>query len=327
MPSEPEQNFAVSAERLRKQFPGSFQPAVAEIDFTIEVGESVAFLGPNGAGKSTTIKMLCGILKPDSGTIKIFGDASGSKAANKNIGLVFGARSQLFFHMKIKEALNLQAETYHVTGKEKRQRIAELSELFGILSLLERRTRELSLGERMRCELVASLIHRPKVILLDEPTIGLDIIAKGQLRESLKQWRREDKTSMLLTSHDLSDVESLCSRCILIAQGKKLFDGRLPDLKGALKNVRRVTVFLSANEDSAAEVNTSYLKENHDQALLKGVQRLKSDEALKVNYEINLDQLAMSEFFAYLSQSYGERLLDIRISEVPLEEIVREYFA
>ncbi len=176
---------SILAQHISKKFPGTEKPAVDELSLAINPGEAVAFLGPNGAGKSTTIKMLCGILTPDKGSSSIMGNRSGSQQANLLLGVVFGARSQLYFNMKVIDGLNLTAEAYYVTGREKASRISQLAELFEVTHLLEQRTRTLSLGERMRCEIIASLIHHPKVILLDEPTIGLDIKAKYKLRESL----------------------------------------------------------------------------------------------------------------------------------------------
>lgn len=156
---------AISAHSLTKHFVGASVPAVDSLNLEIEQGESVAFLGPNGAGKSTTIKMLCGILIPDKGEAKILGERAGSNSANKMLGLVFGARSQLYFHMTVLQCLELQAEIYYVYGKEQTHRIDQLAEMFHAKHLLNKRVRELSLGERMRCEISASLIHRPKVIL------------------------------------------------------------------------------------------------------------------------------------------------------------------
>ena len=219
--------------------------AVKNLNFDIHEGEIVAFLGPNGAGKSTTIKMLCGILTPTSGSSEIVGKSSGSKEANLKLGLVFGTRSQLYMHMTIYENLDLISEIYYVTGEEKKKRILYLAELFQIEHHLKSRARTLSLGERMRCEIVAALIHKPRVLLADEPTIGLDVVAKNKLREVIKTWQKEEKATLLLTSHDLSDVEALCQRCILIDHGQKQYDGTLAGLKGDLAGLRRIQIITS----------------------------------------------------------------------------------
>lgn len=305
---------AIHASGLTKRFRADLPPAVDNLEITVEPGESVAFLGPNGAGKSTTIKMLCGILIPDAGTATILGEKAGSKKANLSLGLVFGARSQLYFHMTVQECLALQAETYYLSGPEQKTRIAQLAEVFGATHLLKKRVRELSLGERMRCEIVASLVHRPKVILLDEPTIGLDINAKLRLRESLKHWQASEKTTMLLTSHDLSDVEALCGRCILINKGVKAFDGRLNQVKGDLAGVRRVKLLLSEQAPSGGRS-------------LEGIRELPAESGNEKQYEFHLDRTPLPKVMEYLSAKYGTILQDIQITGVRLEEVIQAHYA
>ncbi len=158
-----------------------------QANFNLEKGERVCIVGRNGAGKSTTIKILCGILSPSSGTAEIVGCAAGSAQANQQLGLVFGTRSQLFMHLTVYQCLDLIAEIYFLSGASKKKRIAELAELFEVVHLLDKRVRTLSLGQRMRCEVVTALLHRPRVLLADEPTIGLDIVAKGGQRPT---WSR-----------------------------------------------------------------------------------------------------------------------------------------
>lgn len=308
------QNIAIRAIGLNKKFKPSLPPAVDQLHLEVQVGESVAFLGPNGAGKSTTIKMLCGILVPDSGQALILGEPAGSKRANLSLGLVFGARSQLYFHMTVRQCLILQAETYYVPPQQQSERIGKLAEIFGATPLLNKRIRELSLGERMRCEIVASLVHRPKVILLDEPTIGLDIGAKLQLRQSLKEWQREEKTTMLLTSHDLSDVEALCERCILINKGVKAYDGKLEAVKGDLAGIRRIKLLLT--EPSASPVGT-----------LSGLRELPSESSLEKYYEFSLEHTPLAKVMEYLSGKYGSVIRDIQIAGVRLEEVIQKHYA
>jgi ABC-2 type transport system ATP-binding protein len=305
---------AIHASQLSKRFRPNLPPAVDKLDIEVHPGESVAFLGPNGAGKSTTIKMLCGILKPDTGIAQILGEPAGSKKANLSLGLVFGARSQLYFHMTVAECLVLQAETYYLSGPEQTKRIAQLADIFGATHLLKKRVRELSLGERMRCEIVASLVHKPKVILLDEPTIGLDIGTKLKLRESLKEWQRTEQTTMLLTSHDLSDVEALCDRCILINKGVKAYDGKLEAVKGDLAGVRRVKLLLS---DAAAPAGT----------ILPGLKELQAESSNEKFYEFHLEQTPLPKVMEYLSARYGTVLQDIQITGVRLEEVIRIHYA
>lgn len=287
--------------------------AVNDLSFDLKEGESVAFLGPNGAGKSTTIKILCGILTPTSGVAEIAGYAAGSLQANRQLGLVFGTRSQLFMHMTVYQCLDLISEIYFLTGKAKVTRIAELAELFDLRDLLQSRVRTLSLGQRMRCEVVAALLHKPRIFLADEPTIGLDVIAKNRLRELVLRWQREEKSTLLLTSHDLSDVEALCERCILIDHGVKRFDGSLSELKGDLSDLRRIQVTVS-------EASTSAFA-NEDRIHLAG-----SDGFIH-RYELRTKRLPMSEALARLSAHYGDRLQDIQISEVSLEEVLAHRYA
>ncbi len=305
---------SLSARNLSKDFPSrqaAFR-AVNDLSFELGAGESVAFLGPNGAGKSTTIKMLCGILSPTSGSARIAGHAAGSLAANRALGLVFGTRSQLFMHMTVEQCLDLIGEIYYLSGAPKRRRIDELASLFEIRDLLVQRVRTLSLGQRMRCEVVAALLHGPKVLLADEPTIGLDVIAKNRLRELILRWQREERSTLLLTSHDLSDVEALCARCILIDHGCKRFDGKLADLKGDLADLRRIQI-------TVTEAAAPPLRQEAKLAVM-------ADEGFVHRYELRTRALPMAEALARLSGHYGDRLLDIQIAEVSLEEVLAQRY-
>lgn len=306
--------LAIEANDLTKVFPKCKEPSVNLLSFKIEQGETVAFLGPNGAGKSTTIKMLCGILAPSSGHANILRLKAGSIEASQKLGLVFGTRSQLYLHMSVGHCLDLSAEIYFVTGEMKRSRIRELADAFAITSFLNRRVRSLSLGERMRCEIVAALIHRPRVLLADEPTIGLDIVAKNSLREIIKDWQKNEKTTLMLTSHDLSDVEALCDRCILIDQGTKRFDGPLQNMKGQLKNLRRIRVTTS---------NAQLPPLNFSDKLKIGI----NENPYTHTYELFTDELPMAEGLFALSKYYGDYLQDLNIGEVTLEEVLGIQYA
>lgn len=297
---------------LSKNFQKVGPPAVRDLNFRINPGEAVAFLGPNGAGKSTTIKLLCGILTPTSGEALVMNLPAGSLKANSYLGLVFGTRSQMSLHMTVKQCLNLMAEIYFLTGKAKIRRIEELSDIFHISPLLTRRVRTLSLGERMRCELVAALIHRPRILLADEPTIGLDIIAKNQLRDLIRRWQQEENTTLMLTSHDLSDVEALCQRCILIDKGIKRFDGPLIDLKGDLSSIRRIQI--TTSEGSLAPLT--------DDLRLKVIARADFSH----HYELSTEYLPISDALARLSRHYGDGLQDVSISEISLEEVLGKMY-
>ncbi len=309
---------SIVAKNLSKTYPKPKSEelfyAVKDLNFEINEGDVVAFLGPNGAGKSTTIKMLCGILTPTSGSSEVAGHHSGSKQANLKLGLVFGTRSQLFMHMTIYENLDLISEIYYVTGEEKKKRIQHLAELFQIEHHLKSRARTLSLGERMRCEIVASLLHKPRVLLADEPTIGLDVVAKNKLREVIKTWQKEEKTTLLLTSHDLSDVEALCHRCILIDHGEKQYDGTISGLKGDLSGLRRIQI-ISADKNKTLMTNVNFITPVST-----------GDEYIH-KYEMNTSQIPMAETIAKLSSHYGESLQDLQIFEASLEEVLGARFA
>lgn len=286
--------------------------AVDDLSFHLVPGESVAFLGPNGAGKSTTIKILCGILNPSSGVAFINGNKAGSLEANKQLGLVFGTRSQLYMHMTVYQCLDLIGEIYFLKGESKKKRIRELAGLFEIENLLDKRVRTLSLGQRMRCEVIAALIHKPKVLLADEPTIGLDIIAKNSLRELILRWQKEEKSTLLLTSHDLSDVEALCDRCVLIDHGIKKFDGPLASLKGDLRDLRRIQITVSDHTTLPYQASATLINSGREEFIHQ--------------YELNTKNIAMSEALSTLSAYYGDRLQDINISEVSLEEVLANQY-
>ena len=216
--------------------------AVDRISFRVEPGESLAMLGPNGAGKSTTVKMLCGILKPTAGSLRIDGrDPWAERTAHvRKLGVVFGQRTQLWWDLAVVEAFDLVAAMFDVPEAEYRERLRRMDDLLGIGAYLRTPVRQLSLGERMRCELAAALLHAPPLLILDEPTIGLDVAVKLRLRAFLAQVRDEGRTTIILTTHDLGDVAALCPRVLLMSGGTLLHDGSLSSLVHALGGQRRV---------------------------------------------------------------------------------------
>lgn len=207
--------------------------AIQSLSLVVKQGERVAFIGPNGAGKSTTIKMLTGILHPTSGEIEVLGLVpwKDRKALGYQIGTVFGQRSQLWLHLPPSDTFGLLAKIYEMDRHVYKERLDELVRVFEIKHLLDKPVRLFSLGERMRCELVASLLHRPKILFLDEPTIGLDINAKLMIRGLLSQLSREQGTTLFLTSHDTADMEQVCDRVVILDKGKIVIDSPLKDLK------------------------------------------------------------------------------------------------
>ena len=216
--------------------------AVKDISFRIPEGEICGYIGENGAGKSTTIKMLAGILVPTSGRVEVAGYVPwrDREAFVRRIGVVFGQRSQLWWDIGVIESFRLLRKVYRVEEADFRRRLDELTETLQLGELLHRPVRKLSLGQRMRCELAAALLHNPSILFLDEPTIGLDIVVKTQIREFLKKLNREHGTTILLTTHDLQDIEALCSRVIMLDEGQIIYDGSLQELKERWSRGREV---------------------------------------------------------------------------------------
>lgn len=219
------------ADLFKRQY--SEVTAVKDISFAIPEGEICGYIGENGAGKSTTIKMLTGILVPTAGSLSVGGFVPYEEREKfvQNIGVVFGQRSQLWWDIGVIESFQLLRKVYRVPEQEFKKRLDELVERLELQDLLNRPVRKLSLGQRMRCELVAALLHNPSILFLDEPTIGLDIVVKSEIREFLKDMNREHGTTILLTTHDLQDIEALCSRVIMLDDGRIIYDGGLEDLK------------------------------------------------------------------------------------------------
>jgi viologen exporter family transport system ATP-binding protein len=219
------------------------KPAVAGISFTVEPGEVVGYIGVNGAGKSTTIKMLTGVLLPSGGQVRVFGrDPHRQRVANaRDIGVVFGQRTQLWWDLALIESLNLVAKIYQVDPARYRQLLDQFAETLELKPLLSVPIRSMSLGQKMRAELAATLIHEPKIVYLDEPTIGLDLIVKERIREFVKQQNQTRGTTVILTTHDLGDIEELCPRVLIIDAGKLIYDGPLSTIKARFGQHRTIT--------------------------------------------------------------------------------------
>ncbi len=218
--------------------------AVDKVSFSIKKGEIVGYIGPNGAGKSTTIKMLSGILKPDEGIINIMGmDPTVDRIKYvKEIGVVFGQKSQLWWDIPAEDSFDLLKDIYKIPDDEYEKNKQELVKILHLEEIIKSPVRQLSLGERMKCELVASLLHSPKILFLDEPTIGLDAISKVIVRDFIKKINKLKKITVILTTHDMADIESLTDRLIMIGHGKKLYDGSVNDIKKKYSNEKIVEV-------------------------------------------------------------------------------------
>ncbi len=283
--------------------------AVNDISFSVEQGETLAFIGPNGAGKSTTIKMLTGILYPTSGQISVLGlDPSKQRTAlSRQIGSVFGQKEQLWVHLSAYENFKFFGNIYDLKKADLNKRIDELSTLFEITEFMHQPVKSLSLGQRMKCEMVASLLHNPKMLFFDEPTIGLDPIAKEILRKLIKKLNKKLGVTVFFTSHDVGDIEEICKRVIIINDGKIVLDDSMRNLKYHYLNKKIV------------EVN---LKNNIKIKQKDGIKILKDKDTL-YKIEVDMNKTTMEEM---LGMFKADDLQDIAISSTPLEEIIKDIY-
>jgi ABC-2 type transport system ATP-binding protein len=290
--------------------------AVDAIDLTIKQGEMVAYIGENGAGKSTTIKMLTGILQPTAGKLKVNGYDPHREREKfvKTIGVVFGQRSQLWWDIAVQESFRLLKQVYQVPDAEYQQRLKRMIEVLDIGELLDQPVRKLSLGQRMRCELVAALIHQPSLLFLDEPTIGLDVLVKENIRQFLREINREFGTTILLTTHDISDIEALCSRVVMLDKGKVIYDGGLQELRRNWAKGKKVHFEL------AQDVSLNELE-----AKTVGLP-LRWEQKGNRQFVLHLEQgeLAVSDVLAQIVQHV--QIQEMQIEEVSTEEIVRKIY-
>lgn len=280
---------------------GFFRPeyktitAVDRISFSISKGERVAFIGPNGAGKSTTIKMLSSILHPTSGTALVGGLVpwDNRRELSQKIGTVFGQRSQLWYNLPVQDSFALMGKIYDLDEVPFKRRLSKLVNLFEIRDLLTHPTRSLSLGQRMRCEIVASLLHKPQILFLDEPTIGLDVTAKEIIRNLIKKQALEEDTTLLLTSHDTDDMEKVCERVIIINKGKLIFDDSIHALRDSFLNKKYIEITTDSGEKIRTEVNTK------ETPVKKAI-----DELVKKHH-----------------------VIDMTVENPPMEEIIKEIYS
>jgi ABC-2 type transport system ATP-binding protein len=285
--------------------------AVRKLSFQMESGELLGFIGPNGAGKSTTIKILTGILHPTSGEAKVLGYVPWKERQKLafHIGTVFGQRPQLWYHLPAIDTFTLFGKIYELDDRETKKRIDFLTEAFEIRDLLETPVRKLSLGQRMRCEVAASLLHRPKLILLDEPSIGLDVVAKQHIRDAIRRMNQEEGVGVLLTSHDAGDLEALCKRVIIINHGQIVYEDKVSNLKR-----KHLTSKL---------VEVRYAQEVPANFHLDGVEILKVGR-YGVKLRFDTTHTSVDKVMAHLS-SVGD-LVDITISDPPLEEVIAKIY-
>ncbi|MFZ0826082.1 MAG: ABC transporter ATP-binding protein [Verrucomicrobiia bacterium] len=286
--------------------------AVNDVSFKIEPGELVGFLGPNGAGKTTTLKMLAGLLYPTGGSARVLGYVPWERADGyrRQFALVLGQKNQLWWDLPARESLELNAKIYGIPAERFERTVAEMSEMLSVRDKLNVSVRELSLGERMKMELIASLLHQPKVLFLDEPTIGLDVISQKVVREFIRRHNVEHKTTILLTSHYMADIQALCDRVIIIDHGKTFFDGRLSEIVDRFADFKFVTIQSEKVNDYPAE-NLARYGEVVEKSAGSITFKVKRDRVIPV-CKLLLDDLSVT---------------DIDIQEVPIEDVIRQIFA
>ncbi len=279
--------------------------AIDDISFSIKKGEIVGYIGPNGAGKSTTIKILSGILTPTSGIVKINNMVPylERKKYVSNIGVVFGQRSQLWWDLPVIDSFNLLKDIYRLDDEEYEENLNELINLLNLKNIINIPVRNLSLGNRMKAEIAAALLHKPKILFLDEPTIGLDAVSKKIVRDFIKKINKENNVTVILTTHDMNDISSLANRVILIGKGKKLYDGSLKKIKEKYDYIRKIIVT------------------TNDKFLLDGdyiISKTRSKD--KTEYVIDIRKIDVSSFINLLSSKIS--IIDIDIESKNIDDII-----
>ncbi len=285
--------------------------AVRDVSFSVEPGELVGFLGPNGAGKTTTLKMLSGLLYPTSGSARVLGYVPWERhdAYRRQFALLLGQKNQLWWDLPARESFDLNAKIYGIDREVKERRVDEMSDLLRVRDKLDVSVRELSLGERAKMELIAALLHEPKVLFLDEPTIGLDVVSQKIVREFLREHNARKHTTIVLTSHYMTDIQELCQRVIVIDHGRIFFDGRLDEVVDRFADWKIVTIQCAAGAgDTSARLGTygEIIEQSPGRVQIK----VKRDRVIPVCKAV-LDDLQVT---------------DIDIQEVPIEEVIRQLF-
>ncbi|WP_209124058.1 ATP-binding cassette domain-containing protein [Alkalihalobacillus sp. BA299] len=326
---------AIEVRKLRKEFKsyssrsglaGAFRDlftrnykvlaAVDDISFEVKKGEMVGYIGENGAGKSTTIKMLTGILTPSAGEVVVNGMNPHKERERfvRTIGVVFGQRSQLWWDIAVQESFRLLKKVYNIPDEQYEPHIKEIIETLDLEPLLDKPVRKLSLGQRMRCELAAALIHNPPLLFLDEPTIGLDVLVKLKIREFLKRINERFNTTILLTTHDLSDIEALCERVIMLDEGKIIYDGSLANLRGNWGQGKEIQF-----QFDEVVLQQSLVEATKDQPV-----EWKQGNQENVWVAIVQQEEIVSQIISLVASQF--KLSDMRINEVSTEEIIRNIY-
>ena len=284
--------------------------ALNGVSFQIREGELVGYIGPNGAGKSTTIKILSGILTPDSGQCEVLGKIPYRDRIDyvKNIGVVFGQRTQLWWDLPVIDSFQLLKDIYKIPMGDYQNNKKELIKWLDLDGFINTPVRQLSLGQKMRCELAASLLHSPQVLFLDEPTIGLDAVSKLAVREFIKKLNKERGVTVILTTHDMDDIETLCNRVIIIGKGKILLDGSLKSLRDKVSKDRRLILFFDEGTNGFSIEGTTLISEENNRLVI----------------DFNPDIITPEALITTLSAKY--KIKDILIENPPIEEIIAKLY-
>jgi len=284
--------------------------AVSDISFEIGAGEAVGYLGPNGAGKSTMIKMMTGILVPSAGTVTVLGRTPHlERMANaRQIGVVFGQRSQLWWDLPLIDSFALHQRIYDIPTARYQENLQRFGDLLDLRPFLDRAVRQLSLGQRMRAEIVMALLHDPKILFLDEPTIGLDVVAKDAVRRFLAEINRERGVTIILTTHDLQDIETICPRLIMVDQSRLIFDGELSRLRTALGSSRRLTLEFASDPGPLPLASAT----------------LTSDQGLIKHYLLEREDVSLLQVLGEVG--VDRDLKDVALHEPNIEEVIRTFY-
>lgn len=287
--------------------------AVDGISFDIEEGEIVGYIGANGAGKSTTIKMMCGILHPTSGGVTVDGMdfEKDRQRINSEMGVVFGQKTQLWWDIPLIETFKILKSIYEVSDEDYEERFSYLCELLDLNEFINQTVRSLSLGQRMRADFAAALIHSPKIVYLDEPTIGLDVLVKDKIRSAIKELNKKYGITVILTTHDMKDIEELCSRIIIIDKGNILYDGKLSDIKYRFGNTK--TIFVPKN----SAVTEAELVEKFGNITLE-----EHDEMLAIKFSQN--EIEPDDILLYLINNHHVK--DFKIEDISIEDITKKLY-
>ena len=315
--------------KISKKYPGfkgalrsffsteyTIKKAVDDISFEINDGEIVGYIGANGAGKSTTIKMMTGILTPSSGRIIVDGviPYENREKNAKNIGVVFGQKTQLWWDLPVSETFPLLKDIYGVSDEDYEERMNYFKEILGLDEFFLSPVRTLSLGQRMRADLAAALIHNPKIIYLDEPTIGLDVVVKESVRKAIKNINEKYGTTIILTTHDLNDIEELCNRIIIIDSGKKIYDGELEGVKEQFGYLTTIEIQLK-DKSNIEKINFARFKDDDFKLNMK---------ESKVSITFNKNNISSADIIGKVMKK--SKVIDFNIKETSIEDIVKKMY-